>query len=268
MSETLLSELADNGVLTITLNRPKVLNSLNETITLELLQALSDARTRRDVRAIVITGAGRAFCAGADLDSKSWPSPEGLSAGEATAANMDRGFNPLVKAVSQSTKPVVTAINGIAAGGGVGLALAGDIAIACESAKFKLVFGPNLGIIPDMGASWFLPNLVGRARANGLALLGDNLSATDAKEWGLIWDCVPDEQLLSDAQAIAGRLADGPIIGLKAVVKAHDRALSNTLSEQLEYEKETQRVLFDFPHVAEGVRAFIEKRKPNFRDVS
>jgi 2-(1,2-epoxy-1,2-dihydrophenyl)acetyl-CoA isomerase len=181
---------------------------------------------------------------------------------------MDRGFNPLVRAVSQSTKPVVTAINGIAAGGGVGLALAGDIAIACESAKFKLVFGPNLGIIPDMGASWFLPNLVGRARANGLALLGDDLPAATAKDWGLIWDCVSDDQLLTEAQTIAGRLAEGPTIGLKAVVKAHDRALSNTLSEQLEYEKETQRVLFDFPHVAEGVRAFIEKRKPNFRDVS
>ena len=268
MSNTLLSNLADNGVLTLTLNRPEVLNSLNETLTMNLLSALNDARVSKDVRAIVITGSGRAFCAGADLDSKSWPSPTGLSAGEATAASMDRGFNPLVRAVSQSTKPVVTAINGIAAGGGVGLALAGDIAIACESAKFKLVFGPNLGIIPDMGASWFLPNLVGRARVNGLALLGDDLPAATAKDWGLIWDCVSDDQLLTEAQTIAGRLAEGPTIGLKAVVKAHDRALSNTLSEQLEYEKETQRVLFDFPHVSEGVRAFIEKRKPNFRDVS
>ena len=142
MSDTLHTELAANGVLTITLNRPEVLNSLNETITLGLLQALIDARTNKDVRAIVITGAGRAFCAGADLDSKSWPSPKGLSAGEATAASMDRGFNPLVKAVSQSTKPVVTAINGIAAGGGVGLALAGDIAIASDTAKFKLVLVP------------------------------------------------------------------------------------------------------------------------------
>ena len=181
---------------------------------------------------------------------------------------MERGFNPLVKAVAQSTKPVVTAINGVAAGGGVGLALAGDIAIAAETAKFKLVFGPNLGIIPDMGASWFLPNLVGRARANGLALLGDNLSASDAKTWGLIWDCVADEELMPTALNIAGRLADGPTAGLKAVVKAHDRAFSNTLSEQLEYEKDTQRMLFDFPHVSEGIRAFIEKRKPNFRDVS
>ena len=186
MSTPVLTHLADNGVLTITLNRPEVLNSLDESLTLGLVDAMHEAKTDSAVRAVVITGAGRAFCAGADLNARSWPAVKRVSAGEATAANMERGFNPLVKAVAQSTKPVVTAINGVAAGGGVGLALAGDIAIAAETAKFKLVFGPNLGIIPDMGASWFLPNLVGRARANGLALLGDNLSASDAKTWGLI----------------------------------------------------------------------------------
>ena len=268
MSAPVLTHLADNGVLTITLNRPEVLNSLDESLTLGLVDAMHEAKTDSAVRAVVITGAGRAFCAGADLNAQSWPAVKGVSAGEAIAANMERGFNPLVKTVAQSTKPVVTAINGVAAGGGVGLALAGDIAIAAETAKFKLVFGPNLGIISDMGASWFLPNLVGRARANGLALLGDNLSASDAKAWGLIWDCVADEDLMSTALTLAGKLADGPTAGLKAVVKAHDRALSNTLSEQLEYEKDTQRMLFDFPHVSEGIRAFIEKRKPNFRDVS
>ena len=268
MSVPVLTDLAGNGVLTTTLNRPEVLNSLDESLTLGIVDAMHEAKTDSAVRAVVITGAGRAFCAGADLNARSWPAVKGVSAGEATAANMERGFNPLVKAVAQSTKPVVTAINGIAAGGGVGLALAGDIAIASEAAKFKLVFGPNLGIIPDMGASWFLPNLIGRARANGLALLGDDLPAATARDWGLIWDCVPAEQLVNEAQMIAGRLADGPTIGLKAVVKAHDRAMSNTLSEQLEYEKETQRALFGFPHVSEGVRAFIEKRKPNFRDMN
>ena len=268
MSASVLPHLASNGVLTLTLNRPEVLNSLDESLTLGLVNAMHEAKTDSAVRAVVITGAGRAFCAGADLNARSWPAVKGVSAGEATAANMERGVNPLVKAVAQSTKPVVTAINGVAAGGGVGLALAGDIAVAAETAKFKLVFGPNLGIIPDMGASWFLPNLIGRARANGLALLGDNLSASDAKAWGLIWDCVADEDLLPTALTLAGRLADGPTAGLKAVVKAHDRAFSNTLREQLEYEKDTQRMLFDFPHVSEGIRAFIEKRKPNFRDVS
>ena len=137
------------------------------------------------------------------LNARSWPLIKGVSAEEVTAAHMDRGFNPLVKAVANSTKPSVTAINGIAAGGGVGLALAGDIAIAVETAKFKLVFGPNLGLIPDVGASWFLPNPVRRARANGLALLGDNLSASDAKAWRLIWDCVADEKLISTAMNLA-----------------------------------------------------------------
>ncbi|MEC7959379.1 MAG: enoyl-CoA hydratase/isomerase family protein, partial [Pseudomonadota bacterium] len=140
MSASVLTRLADNGVLTITMNRPAVLNSLDESLTLGLVDAMHEAKTDSAVRAVVITGAGRAFCAGADLNARSWPAVKGVSAGEATAANMERGFNPLVKAVAQSTKPVVTAINGVAAGGGVGLALAGDIAIAAETAKFKLVF--------------------------------------------------------------------------------------------------------------------------------
>jgi len=162
---------------------------------------------------------------------------------------------------------VITAINGIAAGGGVGLALSGDIVVASESAKFKLVFGPNLGIIPDVGASWFVPNLVGRARANGMGLLGDDVSAKQAKEWGLIWDYYPDDQLMSEAHKLADRLADGAIKGLKEVSKAHFKALSGSLDEQLDYERDTQRVLLDREEFKEGVTAFLGKRKPNFRDI-
>ena len=162
---------------------------------------------------------------------------------------------------------IVNAVNGIAAGGGVGLALTGDIVIASESAKFKLVFGPNLGIISDVGASWFVPNLIGRARANGMGLLGEDISASKAKEWGLIWDCVPDEELMSTANDIAERLANGPIVGLKEIVKAHDKALSGSLSEQLDYEKETQRIRLDSKDFKEGVSAFAAKRKPNFKDL-
>jgi len=180
---------------------------------------------------------------------------------------MENAFNPLVKAITQSTKPVVNAINGIAAGGGVGLALTGDIVVAAESAKFKLVFGPNLGIISDVGASWFVPNLIGRARANGMGLLGDDISAQQAKEWGLIWDCVPDNELMVVSEKIANKLANGPTAGLKEIVKAHDKALSGSLSEQLDYEKEIQRVRLDSKEFKEGVSAFIEKRKPNFRDL-
>ncbi len=242
MSNAIEKNLNDKGVLQLTLNRPEVLNAMNADLIMGLLDNLYEAKANQKVRSIVITGNGRGFCAGADLVDGGWPSSEGLSSGEVTFNNMENAFNPLVKAITQSNKPVISAVNGIAAGGGVGLALCGDIVLAAESAKFKLVFGPNLGIISDVGASWFVPNLIGRARANGMGLLGEDISAKQAKDWGLIWDCIPDDELMIRVMEIAEKIADGPIEGLKAVVKAHDRALSSTLSEQLDYEKETQRI--------------------------
>ena len=264
MNGAIEKNLNEKGVLTLKLNRPEVLNAMNADLIMGLLECMNDAKSNKKVRSIIITGSGRGFCSGADLVDGGWPKTKGLSSGEATFTNMENAFNPLVKAITQSNKPVITAINGIAAGGGVGLALCGDIVIASTSAKFKLVFGPNLGIISDVGASWFVPNLIGRARANGMGLLGDDLSAKLAKEWGLIWDCVPDDELMGKANKIAERIADGPIEGLKAIVKAHDKALSGTLSEQLDYEKETQRVRTDSKEFKEGVSAFVEKRKPDF----
>jgi len=268
MSNAIEKNLNDKGVLQLTLNRPDVLNAMNADLIMGLLDNLYEAKANQKVRSIVITGNGRGFCAGADLVDGGWPSSEGLSSGEVTFNNMENAFNPLVKAITQSNKPVISAVNGIAAGGGVGLALCGDIVLAAESAKFKLVFGPNLGIISDVGASWFVPNLIGRARANGMGLLGEDISAKQAKDWGLIWDCIPDDELMIRAMEIAEKIADGPIEGLKAVVKAHDRALSSTLSEQLDYEKETQRIRTDSKDFKEGVKAFAEKRKPNFRDLN
>jgi len=268
MSNAIEKNLSDKGVLQLTLNRPEVLNAMNADLIMGLLDNLYEAKANQKVRSIVITGNGRGFCAGADLVDGGWPSSEGLSSGEVTFNNMENAFNPLVKAITQSNKPVISAVNGIAAGGGVGLALCGDIVLAAESAKFKLVFGPNLGIISDVGASWFVPNLIGRARANGMGLLGEDISAKQAKDWGLIWDCIPDDELIIRAMEIAEKIADGPIEGLKAVVKAHDRALSSTLSEQLDYEKETQRIRTDSKDFKEGVKAFAEKRKPNFRDLN
>ena len=268
MSNAIETNLNDKGVLQLTLNRPEVLNAMNADLIMGLLDSLYEAKANRKVRSIVITGNGRGFCAGADLVDGGWPSSEGLSSGEVTFNNMENAFNPLVKAITQSNKPVISAVNGIAAGGVVGLALCGDIVLAAESAKFKLVFGPNLGIISDVGASWFVPNLIGRARANGMGLLGEDISAKQAKDWGLIWDCIPDDELMVKAMEIAEKIADGPIEGLKAVVKAHDRALSSTLSEQLDYEKETQRIRTDSKDFKEGVKAFAEKRKPNFRDLN
>ena len=257
----------EGDIAIVTLNRPEKYNAVNDDLVNGINESIAKVQKDGSIRAMVITGAGKGFCSGADLVDGGWPKTKGLSSGEATFTNMENAFNPLVKAITQSNKPVITAINGIAAGGGVGLALCGDIVIASKSAKFKLVFGPNLGIISDVGASWFVPNLIGRARANGMGLLGDDLSAELAKEWGLIWDCVPDDQLITTANEIAERIADGPIEGLKAIVKAHDKALSGTLSEQLDYEKETQRVRTDSREFKEGVSAFVEKRKPNFRDL-
>ena len=180
---------------------------------------------------------------------------------------MEIGFNPLVRTITSSNKPVITAINGIAAGGGVGLALSGDLVVAAESARFKLVFGPQLGIISDVGSSWFVPQLIGRARANGMGLLGEDLGAKKAKEWGLIWDYFPDNELMDSVSQLAQKLADGPIVGLKAVVKAHDHALSTSLDKQLDYERDTQEVFLDREEFKEGVKAFIEKRKPDFKSI-
>jgi len=267
MNDVIEKELSDSGVLTIRMNRPDVLNSLNKDLVFALIDAFTAAADDDDVRAIVLTGNGRGFSAGADLAGGNWPSEEGMSPGDITANSMEIGFNPLVRAVVDSPKPVVTAINGIAAGGGVGLALSGDLVLAAESAKFRLVFAPQLGIIPDVGASWLVPNLVGRARANGMALLGDNLSSDKALEWGMVWEVHPDEQLLAKAQEYAERMGQGSITGIKATVRAHDEAMLQSIHDQLEFEKEQQRHYTNQPVFFEGVKAFIEKRKPNFREI-
>jgi len=267
MSDILEKEISESGVLTLRMNRPEVLNSLNSDIVFALIDALSDAAKDDNVRAIVLTGNGRGFCAGADLAGGNWPSEEGMSPGDITANSMEIGFNPLARAVVDSPKPVITAINGMAAGGGVGLALSGDLVLAAESAKFKLVFAQQLGIIPDVGASWLVPNLVGRARANGLALLGDNLTAHKALEWGMVWEVHPDDQLVAKAQEYAERLAQGSITGMKATVRAHDKAMIQSIHDHLDFEKEEQRHYTNQPVFFEGVKAFIEKRKPNFRDI-
>ena len=264
---TIKTELLDKGVFVITLNRPKVLNSLNKEIIDELLKAFNQAYEDQAIRTVVLTGEGRGFCSGADLAGGGWPSEPRWSPGESTAHAMEIGFNPLVRKIVDCPKPVVNAINGIAAGGGVGLALCGDLILAADTAKFKLVFGPQLGIISDVGASWHVPNLLGRAKANGMALLGEDISASQAESWGLIWKVFPEKDLFTEACKLASQMADGAITGLKAIVKAHDNALQVSLSEQLDYERDTQRVLCDGEVFKEGVKAFLEKRKHNFRDI-
>jgi 2-(1,2-epoxy-1,2-dihydrophenyl)acetyl-CoA isomerase len=261
--ETLTLAIAE-GVATITLNRPQVLNSLKAMLFQELGQVFDAVAADDAVRAVLMTGAGRAFCAGADLAA-----PPGTGGpkdpGDRTAESMHATINPLVAKIASLPKPVIAAVNGVTAGGGVGLALSADIVIAAKSATFIQVFGPQLGIVPDMGCTWYLPRLVGRARATGLALTGDRLPAETAAEWGLIWKAVDDADLMAEATALATRLASGPTTGFALIKKALKASETNGLEEQLHAEAEGQRIAFRTHDTKEGVRAFIEKRKPVFR---
>ena len=261
--ETVIFEVTGRvGVLT--LNRPDVLNSLNVQLITEIRDVIAKVAADDEIGALVITGAGRGFCAGADLAAPS-ARPEGASVGEGVADGMDKHFNPLVRELAGLAKPVISAVNGTTAGGGVGLALSADIVIAAKSASFIQVFGPRLALIPDMGCTWFLPRLVGRARARALALTGNKLPAETAAEWGLIWSCVEDNRLMDEAMAMAAKLATGPTNAFAEIKKALDVAERHTLAEQLDYERDVQGQLGDHPNFVEGVGAFIEKREPKFQ---
>ena len=248
---------------TITLNRPEVLNAGNRELLEELRDAVEDLGSDRSVRVVVVTGAGRAFCAGADLMTAPW-GPDDLSVGEGVAWVLDNGWNPVVRALTTCPKPTVAAVNGVAAGGGVGVALACDLVIAAESASFIQVFGPQLGVIPDVGSTWFLTHLVGQARARALALLGDRLPAAVAAEWGLIWKAVPDEELVPVVMSTADRLAQLDATAAVAIRHALGRTETLTLDQALDHERDMQSELANRQAFVEGVSAFIEKRAPRF----
>lgn len=260
--ETLIYE-RQGAVARITLNRPEVLNGLNQTLFRELNEAFDAVAADAEVRAVLLTGAGRAFCSGADLSAPR-TAPPGGDIGDGVAENMHEVINPLIRRIADLPKPVVAAVNGVTAGGGVGLALACDIVVAAKSASFIQVFGPRLGIVPDMGCTWFLPRLVGRARALGLALLGDRLPAEKAAEWGLVWAVVEDEALLPHAGAIAAQLAAGPTRGFGLIKKAMQVSEDNDLGQQLSVEAESQRLAFRTHDTMEGITAFLQKRAANF----
>lgn len=260
-SQPILQSL-ESGVLTITLNRPEALNSLNRALMEQFREVLATASADEAVRALIITGAGRGFCAGADLIEQ--PATPPVSRGQGISDGMTSHFNPMARDLAAFPKPTVAAVNGVAAGGGVGLALACDIVIAAKSATFIQVFAPQLGLVPDMGCSWHLPRLVGAARARGLALLGDRLTAEDAAEWGLIWQAVDDSALRQHAGEIAARLAAGPRLGLVRTREILAEAFDNDLAAQLDLERRTQFELGNSNDFAEGVRAFTQKRPPNF----
>jgi 2-(1,2-epoxy-1,2-dihydrophenyl)acetyl-CoA isomerase len=253
---------AASGVLTLTLNRPSALNSLNRALMEQFRDALAVAAADASVRALIITGVGRGFCAGADLVEQADKPP--VSRGQGISDGMTSHFNPLARDLAAFPKPTVAAVNGVAAGGGVGLALACDIVLAARSATFIQVFAPQLGLVPDMGCSWHLPRLVGAARARALALLGDKLTAEKAAEWGLIWQAVDEADLMPQAAALAERLAAGPTLGLVRTREVLAAAFDNDLAAQLDLERRTQFELGNTEDFAEGVRAFMQKRPPQF----
>lgn len=264
MDDDSLLDSIDGGIATLTLNQPGKLNPLDTVLQFRLREAVARVQANPAVRVLVITGTGRAFCAGANLPAL-WAETGGHQALAPRIADAVRDIsNPLITELRQSRVPVVAAVNGLAAGAGVGLALAADIVIAARSAYFYLPFVPRLGILPDLGTTWFLPRLAGKARATALALLGDRLTAETAERWGLIWQCVDDPALTEATRQIALALAalpDGVALELR---RALDASETNSLETQLRYEADQQRHLLHSPDFAEGVSAFLARRDPHF----
>jgi 2-(1,2-epoxy-1,2-dihydrophenyl)acetyl-CoA isomerase len=245
-----------NGYRRIALNRPERLNALTVEMADALMAALDTAEADASCRAVLLTGAGRGFCAGQDLNAIA-----GMPTAE-IGRLLDR-YNLLIRKIRALPLPVVCAVNGVAAGAGANLALACDIVLAAKSATFVQAFA-RIGLIPDCGGTWFLPRLVGTARARGLAMLAEPLPAETAAEWGLIWRAVDDDRLMEEAQALTARLASGPTAGLALAKRALDAAATNDLDRQLDLERDLQEEASASPDHAEGVRAFLDKRPPLF----
>jgi len=249
-------EIADR-VATVTLDRPEALNALTVSLKEELLRTCVDLAGDPTVRAIVLTGAGRAFCAGQDLRERLQPDAAPLD------VELRERYNPLILAMRRLEKPIVGAINGIAAGAGASLAFACDVRVAAEGASFLLAFG-RLGLVPDSGATWLLPRLVGAAKAAELILAGTALSAGDAERLGLVAKVVPAESVVEEAQGVARRLADLAPQALALTKRALEAAWTSSLEEQLELEAELQGIAGATGDHAEGLAAFLEKRPPRF----
>lgn len=258
MSSVLVS--LDSGVLQVTLNRPEKLNALNPEMHKLLRAALVRAAEEPQVRAVLLTGAGRGFCAGQDLSERD------VSAGAAPidlSVSLGSYYNPLVRRMRELPKPIVCAVNGTAAGAGANIALACDIVIAARSASFIQAFS-RIGLVPDSGGTWFLPRLVGSARAMALALLADKVPAEQAAEWGMIWKVVDDADLASQSMSLCKKLADGPTKGYGLIKKVMHASGVNTLDAQLDLERDVQREAGRSEDYREGVSAFKEKRAPRF----
>lgn len=257
--ETILFQIS-SGVARLTLNRPDRLNSFTVKMHGEVSAALALAQNG-DARVLVLTGTGRGFCAGQDLSDRSVsPGGAGVDLGE----SLENRYNPLIRQLIELPVPVICAVNGVAAGAGANIALAADIVIAARSAKFIQSFA-NIGLIPDSGGTWALPRLVGQARALGLALTGEPLSAEKAEAWGLIWKAVDDDTLAAETDALAVRFAAAPTKGLVAAKRAIRDSWARELNDALDFERDTQSELGRSQDYREGVAAFLEKRKPSFK---
>jgi 2-(1,2-epoxy-1,2-dihydrophenyl)acetyl-CoA isomerase len=257
--QTILFEVAD-GIARLTLNRPERLNSFNTIMHAEVRAALASLRDSGTARVLVLTGAGRGFCAGQDLGDRAVaPAGAAVDLGE----SIEKYYKPLVMTLRQLPLPVIAAVNGVAAGAGANIALACDMVIAARSASFVQAFA-KLGLVPDSGGTWFLPRLVGTARAMGLAFLGEKLSAEQAAQWGLIWRCVEDTELPTVIDTLARQLAAAPTRGLARTKQAIYEGWGRSLEQQLDVERDYQRELGFTADYAEGVAAFTEKRSPRF----
>ena len=262
-NRTVLCEIED-GVATITLNRPESLNSMNNELMADIKSAVVMAED--NARVLVLTGAGRGFCSGADLSGVEQPAPGqelGPEAGASVASGMDDYFHPAILALKEARIPTVARINGVAAGGGLGLSLTCDVSIAARSASFVATFGPRLGIVPDLGTTWSLPQRVGRARALGITMLGDRFSAEEAVEWGLIWKVVDDDHLDAEVAKATDVLVRSSADAMVRIRSAIETAGERPFAAQLDVERDHQKVLIP-KNMAEGAAAFLEKRDPDF----
>jgi len=254
MNDKFVEFVEDQGIAWITLNRPDKLNSLTSDMIQQLQKCFSQISTSTTIRAVVLTGAGRAFCAGQDLADL-----DGADLGDV----LERDFNPLIRAIKGLNMPVVACVNGVAAGAGANIALACDIVLAAKSAKFIQSFA-HLGLVPDAGGSWSLPKLIGLPRAMGLAMTAEPLTAERAEQWGLIWRCIDDEALMDETTALATKLAAQATTGLAFTKQLLNNSGTKTLDEQLDLERDFQQAACKTQDYQEGVSAFLNKRKPEF----
>ena len=256
--ESILYSVA-KGVACLTLNRPDSLNSFTAAMHAEVAEVLTEAADDTTIRAVVITGAGRGFCAGQDLNDRNVAPGQRVDLGD----SVERFYNPLIRRITEMEKPVICAVNGVAAGAGANIALACDLVFAARSAKFVESFA-MLGLIPDSGGTWHLPRLVGMARAKGMAMLMPKITAEQAREWGLIWEVVDDADLMATVMPLAEHLAPQPTRGFAYTKQAFSASMTNSLQDQLEVEKGLMRAAGFTDDYAEGVKAFLEKRKPEY----